>query len=60
MGDSIPTIKVKKGERTITINEADKAKFFADGWKLAVESKAPPAAPPLPAAPPKPGEKEGE
>lgn len=57
MGDMIPTITVKKGERTITINEADKAKFFADGWKLPGESKAPP---PPPAAPPKPGEKEGK
>ena len=47
MGD-IPTIKVKKGERTITINEADKAQFFADGWKLHAEIKAPPAAPPAP------------
>lgn len=52
MGDMIPTIKVKRGERTLTINEADKAQFFADGWKLPDERKAPPPAPP--ASDPKP------
>ena len=37
MGD-IPTIKVKKGERVITINQSDLKRFTAEGW-MPVEVK---------------------
>lgn len=37
----IPTVKVKKGDSVITINQSDLRRFAAEGWKpVEAEKKA--------------------